>query len=97
MLPFSLLGVTEMRSLYSSALDGLQHGDFDPLRSLIRVRRTASDVRGEIIVGPPKTAKSTRTVVAPRSITEQLVEQVSRLEETGPEDWIFPAPEAGPI
>ena len=78
-------------------LAGLQLGDFDPLRSLIRVRRTASDVRGEVIVGPPKTTKSIRTVVLPRSITEQLVEHVARLDETGPEAWIFPAPEGGPI
>jgi integrase len=78
-------------------LAGLQLGDFDPMRSLIRVRRTASDVRGEIIVGPPKTAKSIRTVVLPRSIIDQLVEHIARLDETGPEAWIFPAPEGGPI
>ncbi|MDF1595752.1 MAG: tyrosine-type recombinase/integrase [Acidimicrobiia bacterium] len=78
-------------------LAGLQLGDFDPLRSLIRVRRTASDVRGEVIVGPPKTTKSIRTVVLPRSITEQLIEHIARLDETGPEAWIFPAPEGGPI
>lgn len=76
---------------------GLQLGDFDPLRSLIRVRRTASDVSGEIIVGPPKTTKSIRTVALPRSITEQLVEHVARLDEKGPGGWIFPAPEGGPI
>ncbi len=78
-------------------LAGLQIGDFDPLRSLIRVRRTASDVRGEMIVGPPKTAKSIRTVVLPRSVSEQLVDHVARLQPTGPEEWIFPAPEGGPI
>lgn len=78
-------------------LAGLQLGDFDPLRNLIRVRRTASDVRGEVIVGPPKTAKSIRTVVLPRSITEHLVEHVALLHETEPEAWIFPAPEGGPI
>lgn len=78
-------------------LAGLQLGDFDPLRSLIRVRRTASDVRGRVIVGPPKTTKSIRTVVLPRSITEELVEHVAQLEETGLEAWLFPAPEGGPI
>jgi integrase len=78
-------------------LAGLQLGDIDPLRSLIRVRRTASDVGGEVIVGPPKTAKSIRTVVLPRSITEHLVEHVARLEGPEPDAWIFPAPEGGPI
>ena len=78
-------------------LAGLQLGDFDPLRSLLRVRRTAADVRGRVIVGPPKTAKSIRTVALPRSITDQLVEHMARLEETGPEAWLFPAPKGGPI
>ncbi len=78
-------------------LAGLQLGDIDPLRSLVRVRRTASDVRGRVIVGPPKTAKSIRMVVLPRSITDQLVEHVARLDKTGPDAWLFPAPEGGPI
>ena len=78
-------------------LAGLQLGDFDPLRSLIRVRRTASDVRGEVIVGPPKTAKSIRTVVLPRSITEQTRRAHHPTRRDDPEAWIFPAPEGGPI
>ncbi len=64
---------------------------------MIRVRRTVSDVRGEIIVGPPKTAKSIRNVVLPHSISEQLVEHIAQLNEPEPEAWIFPAPEGGPI
>ena len=71
--------------------------DFDPTRSLIRVRRTASDVAGRIIVGPPKTAKSIRTVVLPRTITEQLAQHCTRQDQTGPQAWMFPAPEGGPI
>ena len=78
-------------------LAGLQLGDFDPLRSLIRIRRTASDVQGRVIIGPPKTAKSIRTVVLPRSITDQVVDHIARLEQTGLEAWLFPAPEGGPI
>ncbi len=78
-------------------LAGLQLCDFDPLRNLIRVRRTASDVGGRVIVGPPKTAKSIRAVTLPRSATEQLVEHVAELGATGPSDWIFPAPGGGPI
>jgi integrase len=78
-------------------LAGLQLGDFDPLRNLIRVRRTASDVRGRVIVGLPKTAKGIRTVTLPRSITEQLVVHVGDLGARDPSAWIFPAPEGGPI
>jgi integrase len=78
-------------------LAGLQLGDFDPLRNLIRVRRTAADVRGRVIVGPPKTSKSIRTVTLPRSITKRLVEHVAGSGLTDPGEWIFPAPEGGPI
>ena len=78
-------------------LAGLQIGDFDHVRSLIRVRRAASDVRGRLIVGPPKTTKSVRTVALPRSITAELAVHVARLEEKGPQAWVFPAPEGGPI
>jgi integrase len=78
-------------------LAGLQFRDFDPDRNVIRVRRTVSDVCGEIIVGPPKTAKSIRNVVLPHSISEQLVEHIGRLDEPEPEAWVFPAPEGGPI
>ncbi len=35
---------------------------------------------------------SIRTVVLPRSITEQIVEHVIRLDETGPEAWFSPEP-----
>lgn len=78
-------------------LAGLQLGDFDPLRNLIRVRRTASEVRGRVVVGPPKTAKSIRTVMLPRSVTQQLVEHVANLDATDPSARLFPAPEGGPI
>lgn len=78
-------------------LAGLQLGDFDPLRNLIRVRRTVSDVQGQIVVGPPKTAKSIRTVTLPRSITERLVDHVAQLNAADLSNWIFPAPEGGPI
>lgn len=78
-------------------LAGLQIGDVDHVRNLIRVRRTASDVRGRLIVGPPKTTKSVRTVVLPHSITEELAVHIARLEEKRPEAWVFPAPEGGPI
>ena len=78
-------------------LAGLQLGDFDPLRNLIRIRRTVSDVQGQVAIGPPKTAKSIRTVTLPRSITEQLVDHIAELRASDLSDWMFPAPEGGPI
>jgi integrase len=78
-------------------LAGLQLGDFDPLRSQLRVRRTVSDVAGRVVIGPPKTTKSTRTVSLPRSITKELTDYLAERGTTSPEDWIFPSPVGGPI
>jgi integrase len=35
--------------------------------------------------------------VLPRSITAQLVDHITRIEQTGLEAWLFPASEGGPI
>ena len=78
-------------------LAGLQLGDFDPLRSQLRVRRTVSDVAGRVVIGPPKTAKSTRTISLPSSITRELADHLAKQGATSLEDWIFPSPEGGPI
>ncbi len=78
-------------------LGGLQLGDFDPLRRVVHVRRGLSDVRGRVVVGPPKTRRSIRTVSLPRSIAEEVAAHVARLETSDPAAWMFPAPEGGPI
>lgn len=93
----ALVLVGAFGGLRIGGLAGLQLGDFDPLRNLIRVRRTAADVQGRVIVGPPKTSKSIHTVTLPRSITKRLVEHLTDSGASDPGEWIFPAPEGGPI
>ena len=78
-------------------LAGLQVGDFDPLRRQLRVRRTVSDISGRVVIGPPKTAKSIRTVSLPSSITKDLTDHIAERGATSSEDWIFPSPDGGPI
>ena len=78
-------------------LAGLQVGDFDPLHRQLRVRRTVSDVRGHLIEGPPKTPKSMRTVTLPKAVVEELTSHLGTRSEVAATDWIFPAPEGGPI
>ena len=78
-------------------LAGLQVGDFDPLRHQVRVRRTISDVRGRLVEGPPKTPKSVRTVTLPRFVVEEMVSHLARRPDVSSTDWIFPAPQGGPI
>jgi integrase len=78
-------------------LAGLQVGDFDPLRRQLRVRRTVSDIAGRVVIGPPKTAKSIRTISLPSSTTAELTDHVAKRGAILSEDWIFPSPGGGPI
>lgn len=63
-----LILVGAFGSLRIGELAGLAVGDFDPLRRQIEIRRTASDVSGRIVVGPPKTPKSRRRSCNPVSL-----------------------------
>lgn len=78
-------------------LAGLKVGDFDPLCHHVRVRRTISDVRGRLVEGPPKTQKGIRTVTLPRFIADELATHLANRPTVSPQDWIFPAPQGGPL
>ena len=78
-------------------LAGLTVNDFDPLRRHIQIRRTASDVSGRIVIGPPKTSKSRRKVVLPSFVVDELNAHLQKLQATSSSDPIFPAPEGGTI
>lgn len=93
----SLVLVGGFGGLRIGELAGLQVGDFSTERNLLSVRRTASEVRGHMVIGPPKTAKSVRTVVLPRTIGSDLATHIEGLDRHSPADWIFPAPEGGPL
>lgn len=71
----------------------LETKDLDMLRRTINVSKTASEVRGRILVGPPKTAAGRRQITLPRSLVEDLgVHLGARPLGTG---LVFPAPEDG--
>lgn len=75
---------------------GLQVDDVDFLNRRVTVRRSVSDVKGETHVGPPKTAKSRRTVALPAAVVEAIAEHVSSQDRAGT-DCLFTDPEGGPI
>ncbi|MCC6434447.1 MAG: tyrosine-type recombinase/integrase [Acidimicrobiales bacterium] len=75
-------------------LIGLRVGDLDLLRRTVRVERTATDVRGEVILGPPKTDAGRRTVPLPPPVVEALADHVARYGLRG-DDVLFPAPKGG--
>jgi integrase len=74
---------------------GLQVADLDLLRRRVTIRRTASDVRGKVIVGPPKTRKALRTITVPQVVADALA---ARLEGvTSAEAFVFADSKGGPI
>ena len=78
-------------------LAGLMVGDFDPLRRQVHIRRTTSDLSGRIVVGPPKTPKSRRTVVLPRFVADELSAHLREMGANTFTDLMFPAPELGSL
>ncbi len=71
----------------------LQTTDLDTLRRTITVSKTATEVRGRIIHGPPKTAAGRRRIALPESLVEDLAQDLAnRSVETG---LLSPAPKGG--
>jgi len=93
----TLILVGAFGGLRIGELAGLHVGDFNPADGHLRIRRGVTHVRGRTVVGPPKTNKSIRTVALPETISRHLAAHIARLDHAGPDDWIFPAPEGGPI
>lgn len=77
---------------------GLQVGDLDVTRHTLTVRRTVTPVRGQLVIGAPKTAKSARTIQLPESVSIFLGQH---LAEQGtahtPGAFVVSAPEGGPV
>lgn len=71
----------------------LELRDIDLLRRTVNVSKTASEVRGLVLVGPPKTAAGRRQISLPQSLIDDLSLHLgARPAET---DLVFPAPEGG--
>jgi integrase len=77
---------------------GLQVGDLDLARSTLTVRRTVTPVRGRLVVGEPKTAKSARTIQVPANVSAFLGQHLAergRAHEPGA--YVVTAPQGGPV
>ena len=66
----------------------LRQRDIDPLRRRVRIERSATEVRGRIDVGSPK-SHAARTVVMPAFLGDQLAAHIARGQLAG-EGFIFP-------
>ena len=72
---------------------GLEVGDLDLLRRTVTIRRTASDVRGRVIVGPPKTRKALRTITVPQLVADALAEHLGNRRD----GFVFSDSNGGPL
>jgi integrase len=66
----------------------------DFLRRQIRIEETLNEVRGQIVIGPPKTRKARRAVSIPSFLADVLAAHVAGKPADG---YVFAAPEGGPL
>jgi integrase len=55
----------------------LRPASLDPFRGEIRVSETASEVKGHLTYGPPKSKAARRTIPLPRPVVDQLEEHIT--------------------
>lgn len=55
------------------------------------------EVAGHLIIGPPKTPRSRRTVPLPSRVRAAITDHIREYPPAGPDGFLFPAPKGGPI
>ncbi len=75
-------------SLWWGELMGLTRVDVDLRAPTLRVSGQ-SDVRGRIVVGPPKSTASPRMVTVPASVVPMVREHLATFSEKGPNGRVF--------
>jgi integrase len=84
---FVLLGAST--SLRWGELLALTRSDVDLDEGTVRVRRSASEVDGQVVMGPPKSEAGKRTVAIPASILPALRVHLNSYAEAGPRGRVF--------
>lgn len=72
-------------------LAGLKRDRVDLLRRRLEVAEIATEVRGHIVIGPPKTRAGRRSVPIPRFVADALAEHLAVTSG----DIVFPSPDGG--
>lgn len=78
---------------------GLRVGRLDFMRHTLTVAETVQEVRGQLIVGPPKSRAGRRTIRISGALTERLSIHLAErgLTAANPEELVFSAPNGGPL
>jgi hypothetical protein len=66
-----------------------QAADVDLDEGTVRVRRSASEVDGQVVIGPPKSAAGRRTVAIPASIVPAVQAHLAAYAEAGARGRVF--------
>src|SRR6266511_256681 len=90
----SLVLVGAYGGLRAGELFGLRRDRVDLMTGRIDVAEIAVEVRGRHYFGPPKTQAGRRNVPLPRFVVDELTQHAGSL---GPNQFVFPAPEGGPV
>jgi integrase len=77
-------------------LFGLRAGKVRENGRRVEVTEIVVDVEGHLVLGPPKTKAGHRTVALPRVAADALAGHLKR-NALGPDDFVFPAPDGGPV
>ena len=78
-------------------LAGLRRGRVDFSTGRVEVAEIAVEVKGHLIYGPPKTKAGQRSITLPRSVLAALKRHMAIYTESGPDAFVFTAPEGGPL
>jgi len=77
-------------------LAALRVDRLDMLRRTLRVEETLSEVKGKIIVGPPKTRAAVRSITLPKIVIDELAQHLAAYPP-GPDRLVFTGSSGGPV
>lgn len=93
----ALVVVAAGTGLRAGELFGLQVRHVDLLHAMVRVEQQLHEISGRVVVGPPKTARSHRTVPLSATVRSAIAEHIRDFPPPGPDAFLFTAPNGGPI
>ncbi len=80
-----------------SEVAGLRVRNIDFLARQLTVSETVAEVNGRLQPANVKTGTSERTLAVPPFVIAMLSEHLARTNRKGPDDYVFQAPQGGPI
>jgi integrase len=80
-----------------SEIAGLRVGRIDFLRQTVHVQETLAEVNGNVMSADVKSRASRRTLSIPTPLRDMLSEHLAKRGGAGPHDYVFTAPDGGPL